>query len=173
MRLCLALASLALCSPNIFLAKPEEGTGGAGKTLKEQLAAANERIVTLETRAEEADAAEVKIAQLNQTIASNGIKSAADKVLLDAAVKDKADADAAKVLADSAKSKAESDLKTADDRAETRLREISAKSGGVLPPKKGGDVTLTGSKEMTRADFMALTPGQRSAVLRDGAKLSD
>ena len=37
--------------------------------------------------------------------------------------------------ANTAKANAEAALATADERAETRLREISAKNGGTLPPK--------------------------------------
>ncbi len=57
-----------------------------------------------------------------------------------------------------AKDKAEADLKTADDRAETKLYEISARNGGTLPPKKAGAGDHT--QDQTKSDA---TPRQKLA----------
>lgn len=76
------------------------------------------------------------------------------------AVKDKTAAETAKADAVKDKEKAEADLKNTDERTEARLRELSAKNGGTLPPKQqgAGDHTVT-----DKPDDKTKTPVQRLA----------
>lgn len=68
------------------------------------------------------------------------------------------------------------DLATADTRAETRQREISAAAGGTLPGKTLGAGDHTGSTSKpthTRESFGTLSPFARADFCRKGGKLVD
>ena len=67
-----------------------------------------------------------------------------------------------------AKEKAEADLKTADQRAEQKLREIDAKNGGTLPGKQAG----AGDHTSTDAKTQGLT-GMKKATAYFAAKLPE
>ncbi|MES2569605.1 MAG: hypothetical protein V4710_06070 [Verrucomicrobiota bacterium] len=128
------------------------GSGGGGATIKQQLEQAQTRIAELEKVGEkvtklETDfkASEEKAEKLGADLKSfeekttkleSDLKASEEKATKLEADFKASEEKATKLEADFKAS--EENLKNADSRADTRLREIVARSGGVLPPKDFG-----------------------------------
>jgi|694.fasta_scaffold01691_15 chromosome segregation ATPase len=118
----------------------------AKKTDLELLQDAQERITALEgehqTLITERDDLKAKVTDIEANLNAASVKVLALEGEKATLTKDLATANSDKTklttdlaTANTAKANAEAALVTADERAETRLREISAKNGGTLPPK--------------------------------------
>jgi chromosome segregation ATPase len=134
----------------------------AKKTDLELLQDAQERITALEgehqTLITERDDLKAKVTDIEANLNAASVKVLALEAEKATLTTDLATANTAKATlitdlatANTAKANAEAALATADERAETRLREISAKNGGTLPPKDHTAGTgQTGGKPETK-----------------------